>query len=388
MKTQATCSICSKKDLIELINMPKMPLTGLFLKEKDLDGSLFDQAFNYCKHCGHGQLKNVLPQEVIYDDSYDHRTSKSQMSRSCNEVFLKTINSVTGDKIFKQALEVGCNDLFLINELASKAKNLVGIDPIWKDKDFTVDEKISIYGKFIDELDESFFSHRPDLIVSSHTFEHIDEIYEQFVKLVDLAADDCMFFIEVPCLDMMIKNRRYDQIFHQHLQYFSYSSMKYLVNRLGCQFIGNKYNYSLWGGTLSFWFKKNSSASNEKLNIKPIPEKIISDNFNTFKKSLQESLKQLLYYDEKIIGLGAAQMLPTIGYHMESNLDFICKIYDDDENRIDKYLPYISPQIQKFTSDDISDAIILITALDSSKSLLKKLLTHEPRRIFTLTNVI
>ena len=106
MKTQATCSICSKKDLIELINMPKMPLTGLFLKEKDLDGSLFDQAFNYCKHCGHGQLKNVLPQEVIYDDSYDHRTSKSQMSRSCNEVFLKTINSVTGDKIFNFATGV------------------------------------------------------------------------------------------------------------------------------------------------------------------------------------------------------------------------------------------------------------------------------------------
>jgi hypothetical protein len=81
-------------------------------------------------------------------------------------------------------------------------------------------------------------------------------------------------------------------------------------------------------------------------------------------------------------------MLPTIGYHMESNLDFICKIYDDDEDRIDKYLPYISPQIQKFTSDDISDSIILITALDSTKPLLKKILAHEPRRIFTLTNVI
>ena len=74
MKTTSTCNICSKKDLIELINMPKMPLTGLYLNEKNLDGNLCDQALNYCKNCGHGQLKNVLNPVVIYDDSYMHRT--------------------------------------------------------------------------------------------------------------------------------------------------------------------------------------------------------------------------------------------------------------------------------------------------------------------------
>ena len=119
-----------------------------------------------------------------------------------------------------------------------------------------------------------------------------------------------------------------------------------------------------------------------------MPEKIIIDNFRAFKNSLQESLKQILFFDEKVIGLGAAQMLPTIAYHMESNLDFISKIYDDNDDRVNKYLPYISPKIQKFSSSDISDAIILITALDSSKLLLKKILAHDPRRIFSLTNVI
>jgi len=387
MKTTTTCNICSKKDLIELINMPKMPLTGLYLNEKNLDGNLCDQALNYCKNCGHGQLKNVLNPVVIYDDSYMHRTSKSPISMSGNDFLLKTINSVTGNKIFKQALEVGCNDLYLIKGLSSKAKNLVGIDPIWKDKDFILDEKISIQGKFIDELDQSIFCDRPDLIVSSHTFEHIDHTYEEFVKLVDLSANDCLFFIEVPSLESTVKQRRFDQIFHQHLQYFSYSSMRYLIERLGCEFIGNKYNYSFWGGTSLFWFKKNTNRT-EKLNIKLMPEKIIIDNFRAFKNSLQESLKQILFFDEKVIGLGAAQMLPTIAYHMESNLDFISKIYDDNDDRVNKYLPYISPKIQKFSSSDISDAIILITALDSSKLLLKKILAHDPRRIFSLTNVI
>jgi hypothetical protein len=387
MKTRTTCNICSNKDLIELINMPKMPITGLYLDESNLDDNLYDQAFNYCQTCGHGQLKNILDPDIIYNDSYEHRTSKSQISMSGNDFLLKTINNIVGDKVFDQALEVGCNDLYLINGLSSKAKHLVGIDPIWKDKDFIVDEKISIHGKFIDELDQSIFHERPDLIVSSHTFEHIDETYEQFEKIVDLAANDCLFFIEVPSLDSTVKGRRFDQIFHQHLQYFSYSSMRFLINRLGCEFMGSKYNYSYWGGTSLFWFRKNSNSI-KNLNIELIPEKIITHNFKEFKNSLQESLKQILFFDEKIIGLGAAQMLPTIAYHMESNLDFISKIYDDNDDRVNKYLPYISPQIQKFSSDDISDAIILITALDSSRPLLKKILAHDPRRIFSLINVI
>ena len=61
---------------------------------------------------------------------------------------------------------------------------------------------------------------------------------------------------------------------------------------------------------------------------------------------------------------------------MGSNLEFISRIYDDNEDRHGNYLPYVSPQIQKFSSDNISDAIILITALDISRVLLKKILSH------------
>ena len=42
MKTKTTCNICSKNDLIELIDMPKLPLTGLYLNEKDLENNLYD----------------------------------------------------------------------------------------------------------------------------------------------------------------------------------------------------------------------------------------------------------------------------------------------------------------------------------------------------------
>ncbi|MDG2252527.1 MAG: methyltransferase domain-containing protein [Methylophilaceae bacterium] len=390
MGVRTTCNICSNNELVELIKMPKMPLTGLYLEKKDLENNLYDQGFNYCKNCGHGQLKNVIDADLIYDDSYSHRTSGSNISISGNDFFFNTIESVVKNKEFNQILEIGCNDAYLIKKLSSKAKNLIGIDPVWKDKDFIIDNKISIKGKFINELDDTDLNVKPDLIISSHTFEHVDGIYEEFFKLVDLAADDCLFFIEVPSLESTINQRRYDQIFHQHLQYFSYSSMRFLIERIGCEFMGSKYNYSLWGGTSLYWFKKTSKINKEKVpnnSFNIFQEKQITDNYNIYKKQLQESLNQMQAFDEEVIGFGAAQMLPIIGYHMESNLDWISKIYDDNDNRVGKYLPYISPKIEKFSSGDITDSIVLITALDSTKPLLKKILNYQPRRIYTLTNI-
>ena len=292
--------------------------------------------------------------------------------------------------MFSQILEIGCNDVYLLKKLSSKAKNLTGIDPVWKGKDFIADDKISVKGKFISELDGTDFNVKPDLIVSAHTFEHVDGIYEEFVKLVDIAADDCLFFIEVPSLESTINQRRFDQIFHQHLQYFSYSSMRFLIERIGCEFIGNKYNYSYWGGTSIYWFRKNSKINKEKVltnSCNIIQAKAIADNFNIYKNQLHESLNQILGFGEQVIGLGAAQMLPLVAYHMESNLEWISKIYDDNEDRVGRYLPYVSPKIEKFSSDNITDSIILITALDSSRPLLKKILNYQPRRIYSIMNV-
>ena len=389
-KTVTNCNICLNNELVELIKMPKLPLTGLYLEKKDLENNLYDQGFNYCKNCGHAQLKNVIDANLTYGDSYSHRTSESNLSLNNNEFFFNTLESVVKNKEFSQILEIGCNDAYLIKRLSNRAKNLIGIDPIWKDKDFVIDNKISIKGKFINELDDTDLNAKPDLIISSHTFEHVDGIYKEFDKLVNIAADDCLFFIEVPSLESMINQRRYDQIFHQHLQYFSYSSMRLLIELIGCEFMGSKYNYFNWGGTTLYWFKKTSKINKEKVpnnSLNIFQEKQITDNYNIYKKQLQESYKQIQAFDEEVIGFGAAQMLPMIGYHMESNLDWISKIYDDNDNRVGKYLPYISPKIEKFSEEGIKDSIVLISAIDSTRPLMKKLLKCVPRRIYSLSNI-
>ena len=112
-----------------------------------------------------------------------------------------------------------------------------------------------------------------DIIVSTHNLEHLEDPYNVLKKLINNFGEDVTFFIEVPDADLMIKNLRFDQIFHQHYHYFNMNSLENLTRRLGCKIISKSINYKFWGGSLMIAFKKennNQKMFNNSVKIKKI----------------------------------------------------------------------------------------------------------------------
>ena len=384
------CNVCGEHDFDVIFSSKDMPLTGLYVP-KDVQDSLrtYDQEFLICKCCGHGQLKNIIDPAVLYDDTYTHRSSESPISIAGNEFFYEYITSLTQNKNYSSILEVGCNDLILVKKVQDLAAEITGVDPIWIGKDFEYNEKTSIKGAFINELSkEEDFRSPPDLILSAHTFEHIPDMYEHFKMLYDISSDKSRFIIELPCLDTMIETKRFDQVFHQHLQHISINSMVTLIDRLGCEYVDHKFNYGYWGGTLLFCFDKDTSKSNISNPSQTKTEvEVIHKNFHEFKMSL-ESAKNYCKQADNVYGFGAAQMLPLIAHHMESDLNFLDGIIDDNLDRVGTFLPSISAEIVSSDSvESLNDATILITALDSTRPILKRLLDLSPRRILNPLNI-
>lgn len=379
-----TCNACGGKNLDMVFETPSLPLTGIYVR----DGSkanlpTFDQAFMYCMDCGHGQLRNLISPTVLYDDTYTHRTSTSPIATRGNDFFYKQLQNVAKDRKFKSLIEIGCNDLYLLTRAQGLAENLVGIDPIWMGKDHNLNSKTRVLGRFVEDIKmgEDIIE-KPDLILSAHTFEHIQDIYGQLASLVELAADNCLFVIEVPGFDSMVKLRRFDQVFHQHIQYTSLSSMRRLISRLGCTYLGHVYNYSYWGGTFMFWFEK--SKTDEKVGLRGFEAqtyKKVKGAFSEFKTMLKSSTDQAIGLGEKCYGFGAAQMLPILAYHMESDLGFMEAILDDNPDRSMCRLPGILPLIRTLNDGEIQDAAVMVTAIDSSRAILSRLIELNPRRI-------
>ena len=381
------CAICGNDSLDEVLSLPNFPLTGIYVDDYRTDKFMpADQALLFCSVCQHSQLLNHLDPVYLYHETYTHRSSLSPIAKRGNDFFVKYLNNLIGDRKFDIVLEVGCNDLYMLEKFAGIGKQIFGLDPIWegRESEASKSKNISVLGKFVEDINPSQdLDGSPDLILSTHTFEHINEPKEVMEQLVDMAAPGAMIAIEVPSLDTMLEINRFDQVFHQHIHYYSLASFKYLINELGCSYLSHTYNYSYWGGTMLIVFEKVSS--NKDVNTsKSLTKEKINLSLSRFNSQLS-SFSDLIDSQKninKIYGYGGAQMLPTIAYHLKSDLSWCESILDDDPSRNNKMYPHMPVRIVKPDENfSLENSSVFIGALDSSRPILNRLISLNPKRI-------
>ena len=384
-REKLTCSVCGSSTLELAVDMPALPLTGVFLETPvQLGAYCHDQGLTVCTVCGHAQLQRCLAPEAVYDQTYFHRSSDSSIARSGNDTFAKFVRSVVGARRFECFLEIGSNDLYLITKIRDLARATVGLDPIWKQEKPPVIEGVSVLGKFVEELSEADLPAKPDLLVSVQTFEHIDEPMKQLSRLVDLAADGALIFLEVPGFDALLRNLRFDQVFHQHIQYFSLASMLRLIEELDCSYVAHSINHRYWGGALGVAFIKGKAPEgvNRPLVAAPTP-RCVAERYQVCRVQFSELMSQIEACSAgEIYGFGAAQMVPTLAYHMDSDLGFLTAILDDDPRRDGLFYPGLSVGTRTPSEDySLANAAALITAVDSTRPILRRLIEMNPQHL-------
>ncbi|MEI6260697.1 MAG: methyltransferase domain-containing protein [Deltaproteobacteria bacterium] len=385
------CSVCDAKDLSEILDLPNLPITGLFSKDKPVNFlSGFNQSLLWCPKCGHGQLRNQINPSILYDSSkYSFKTSISATARIGTENFITFLKRVSLKKKYNCILDVGCNDLYLLEKLEYLGKYKVGIDPIWRTKvTDNVFESTNVIGETIEEANlKNLLPSKPDLILCRHTLEHIYNPLQILRKLIECSADDALFVFELPSFESMIERLRFDQIFHEHLQYFSKSSFEEMLINSGANVIEFDENYHDWGALL-IAFKKDSGQ--RKNNIFSFSERNICQRLDIFRKQLESTYEIIrTLKPDSLYGYGAALMLPVLAYHFKSDLSFLAGIIDDDKNKDGIYYQNLPMQIIHSSKiKELEKLSILITALDNIKPIMSKLLSVRPKHIIYPFNLI
>ncbi len=389
IRYQENCPCCGGEMQV-IVELPRFPLTGIYVPSTEVEFPVqFDQRLIICSSCGHMALFNALPPTMLYGPQNVYRTSASHISNDASEVFINFVRRVSSDRRFRCVLEIGCNDLYLLKKFESMSERRVGIDPMWSHAE-PPETDILVLGEYLENIDyREALPDAPDLIISTHNLEHIYDPLAELRRLVDVAANDAFFVMEVPDADSMIRNLRFDQVYHEHYHNFSLPSFLALIDELGCRYIDHTRNYMNWGGTLLVAFGKSEGAHREV--SPPIVDPIRADNvitlYNLFRQRMDSLSYMLGHYGQPIWGYGAGQMLPMLAYHLDSDLDFLEGLIDDNPDRAGLYYPHLKPKI--FSSDDVpslAESTILITAQDAARPILRNLDTINPRRIICPLN--
>ncbi len=383
------CSLCGGA-LAEVFDLPDLPLTGLYVPDPAVREQRFDQALMLCRRCGHGQLARFLPARTLYDDSYAHRSSASPIAVAGNDFLHDFIAGLAGRRRFRQIVEVGCNDLYLVRKLLSMGENALGIDPIWRGRDGEVAPGLHVLGGLLEDVDPATAMRAPaDLIVSAHTFEHMHDPLGALGRLFDMTAEDALFVIEVPGFENLVRGRRFDQVFHQHLHYFSLASLLGAVERSGGRYLAHRYNYDYWGGTLILAFERGRSARGPQPPRRRMSMAALRRGIADFRR--QSAAVPRLLADGgfgAVYGFGAAQMLPVLGYHM-GGLEVFDAILDDDPRRQGMYYPGHDVPIRPSAEiGTFADAALVLTAPDAARPILPRMVALKPRKIILPLQIV
>ena len=384
IKNNHKCFICNSA-VETIINLPALPITGIFSDKYKHDFPSVDQGLQYCPKCHHCQLKNIIAPDFLYSKQYSFLTSNSDNSKSSTEKFIEFINSYLPMEKIDSIIEFGCNDLYFLQQFSKFDIKSIGIDPILKELDIS-NEKIEIVPDFIENIDfNQYLSQIPTLICSQHTIEHIVDIKTTLNKLKSISDDHTLFAFEFPNFDLLLQNRRFDQIFHEHIHYYSLESFKYLLKILNFELIDYTFNYDKWG-TIYILFK-NKTSKNDTIQIKNdkfmVNKDKILNNYKDFKTSIQLTKNYISQFqDRKVYGYGASMMLPTLDYHFDNKLSELEVILDDDDKK--NGLKYINLDISidsKKETIDYENSIFLVTALEHTKNIIKKLTEKKSKNI-------
>jgi hypothetical protein len=396
--TRKNCIVCGNKNGMPLINLPQFPLTEIFVKQKTSEKLGFiNQEFHLCQNCGQGQLKNVVDPNILYGNSYRTRTSVSVSAMWSVDVFLEFVYGIIKRKSIGTVVEIGCNDLYTLKKMKNRAQKLYGIDPIFKGRENEVkDKKIKVFGDLFENVDLGKIEGKIDLVISSHTLEHMDDPKMVIMKMLEKCSNEAILCFQFPGLESLVYDAHFDQIFHQHLNYFSVQSVIYLLNDLECELIDYKVNPYHWGSLMIAFKKRKKSLSvgKRKLqNTEPgITSELVLKQYKLFKEILEKTALRIdSYTNRKMYGYGAAMMFPVLEYYMHSADKFQC-IIDEDLGKDSLYYLDVPIQVKHISRiKDLDKSVVVVTAINSLqtiRSCINKLIKLNAEKIILPVNLI
>ena len=344
-----SCRSCKSKKLVKLYSLGNQYFTGIFPSNRHSKIPRGNLGMLICNNCKLLQLDENFDSNEMYGDNYGYMSSlnKSMISH----LYLKALNlkKKYNLKSKNSILDIGSNDgTFLA--FFNKNFNLFGCDP-------TIKKFGKFYRKDITKIQNFFSSNlfkniKFDLITSISMFYDLPNPLKFAKEINSILKKNGVWHIELSYMPMMIKNRSYDTICHEHLEYYSLKSLKYLLTKAGLKITNLSFN-QINGGSIEVDVVKKSSKYKEcKDLINWVLESEHVNQYNEIKKhksfyneclNHKKLLKKLLVtlkkQNKKVVGYGASTKGNVLLQFCGINSKIINNIAEVNKYKFNRYTP-------------------------------------------------
>ncbi|OUV61304.1 MAG: hypothetical protein CBC88_00830 [Candidatus Pelagibacter sp. TMED128] len=354
------CRSCENTNLKRVVSLGYQPLANNLLKKLNDKCDLYPLEVNYCEKCHNCQLSVAIdPKKMFSNYLYTSSTSKS-----FRDHFVKAAKKYVKDlKLNKKRsliIDIGSNDGVALKPFLEMGyKNILGVEPAKNLAKLANKNKIKTFNGFLEQKNLKKIKNNADLILASNVFAHPDKLKEMAECMLKLLAKNGTIIIEVQYLLNTLKDLTFDNIYHEHYNYWSLTSLVNFFNQFDAKIFRSE-TIDTHGGSLRIYIKKSKKTKIENSVKKMLKdeEKFGIKDFKTYqnfgkkvykiRENVIRNLKKLKRNNDLIIGYGAPAKATTAlnFFGVTKEIDYIV---EDNNLKHNKFVPGVKIPIKKKT---------------------------------------
>ena len=343
------CLCCSNSSLIRVASLGYHPLANDLDKKYFPDKRKYPLELNFCEKCLNGQLSISPP----LNQNFKNYLYKSSISNEFQLHFQKAaMKYIKRFKLKKNShiVEIGSNDgIALLPFQRLKYKNITGIEPSKILCKESRAKGIKTINDFFNWKTAKKIQSKAELVLASNVFAHSNSLMDMAKSMTQILKKNGTIIIEVQYLMDLLKKMSFDNIYHEHINYWSLHSLIKFFEILNFK-IYDIEKINTHGGSIRVYV---TSKYNIKYKIsKNIKKNLLKEKKYLTKYALQfqkrlDKMKDNFDYNvnvlnkkyKKIIGYGASAKAATIINFLNFEKLKMKFIADDNTLKQNKFIP-------------------------------------------------
>ena len=258
-----TCRSCGGAHTQLVLSLGSTPLANSLLTEAQLNEPepRYPLEMVFCPDCGMVQITETVPPETLFRDYVYFSSFSDTALQNAEAIATRLIRErgLTGESL---AAEVASNDGYLLQYYQRAGIPVLGIEPALNIAQVAEAKGVRTISEFFGlELAQQLAAQglRADVIHANNVLAHVADTNGVVVGFAALLKDDGVVVVEAPYVKDTIDHVEFDQIYHEHLCYFSATSLDHLFKRHGLLIVAAEC-IPIHGGSLRIFAQREAGA--------------------------------------------------------------------------------------------------------------------------------
>ncbi len=263
MTSLNVCRACHSTRIEMFLPLGDHPPANAFLRADRLNQAerVYPLDTCVCLDCALIQVADHLPADFFRD--YVYVPSASATMHSHFREFAGTVNSRLISSADQLVVDIGCNDGLFLASCQSLGVRTLGIDPASNIAEMARAKGLEVFNEYFAVETARTARERwgpAQVITTTNTFNHIDDLHAFVAGVAILLADDGTFIIEVPQALTCVEHNEFDTVYHEHLSVFSVTSLDKLGAFFGLEVVEVQ-ELPIHGGSMRVFLRRSGRTT-------------------------------------------------------------------------------------------------------------------------------